>query len=85
MDPELRTFEEQMDFLAADEQEAIEGYEKIINIIADEHVKQQLIEILEEEKAHKNFLEAVKLNPSISYKDPLPNQEIEELEFESFE
>ena len=82
MEPELLTFEEQMDFLAADEQEAIEGYEKVIALVQDEHVREQLIKILEEEKAHKAFLEAVKVNPMLEYIDPsIPQveQEIEEV------
>lgn len=81
MDPELKTFDEQMDFLAADEQEAIEGYEKIIAIVADQHVKEQLEKILAEEKAHKEFLERVKKDQSINYEEPLPQiEEVEELD-----
>lgn len=67
MDPELNTFDEQMDFLAADEQEAIEGYEKVIDLVDDENVKIQLQKILEEERAHKAFLEEVKQNRNLVY------------------
>ena len=61
------TFEGKMDFLAADEDEAIAGYEKILPLIEEESVKEQLSKILEEEKAHKAFLEAVKEDHSLVY------------------
>ena len=85
MDPELKTFDEQMDFLAKDEQEAIEGYEKVIAIVVDEHVKEQLTKILVEEKAHKAFLEQVKLDKSIEYTEPLPEQAEETIDLEWME
>ena len=66
-EPKLETFDEQMDFLASDEQEAIDGYEKVLALVEDEHVKAQLEKILEEERAHKEFLEAVKKDPSLEY------------------
>ena len=66
-EPKLETFDEQMDFLAADEQEAIDGYEKVLDLIEDEHVREQLEKILEEERAHKEFLEAVKKDPTLVY------------------
>ena len=66
-EPKLETFDEQMDFLAKDEQEAIEGYEKVIALVEDEHVKEQLEKILIEEKAHKEFLEKVKGDHSLEY------------------
>ena len=69
-EPKLETFEEQMDFLAADEQEAIDGYDKVLALVKDEHVKEQLEHIKEEEVAHKEFLEAVKEDPSLVYEDP---------------
>ena len=70
---EPETFDEKMDFLAADEQEAIDGYEKIIASLGEEdaHVKEQLDKILIEEKAHKKFLEDVKADHSILYTEPL--------------
>lgn len=61
------TFEEQMDFLAADEDEAIAGYEKIIAECEDEHVKEQLEKILIEERAHKEFVEKVKEDRTLEY------------------
>jgi len=72
---EPETFEEKMDFLAADEQEAIDGYEKIIAAIDDEHVKEQLNKIMIEEKAHKEYLEKVKEDQSIDYTEPLEDEE----------
>lgn len=66
-EPRLETFDEQMDFLAKDEQEAIDGYEKVLALVDDEHVKEQLNKILEEERAHKEFLEAVKSDKSLVY------------------
>lgn len=66
-EPKLETFDEQMDFLAADEQEAIDGYDKVIALVEDEHVKEQLKKILVEEKAHKEFLEKVKEDKTLEY------------------
>lgn len=66
-EPKLETFDEQMDFLAKDEQEAIDGYEKIIALVEDEHVKEQLEKILVEERAHKEFLEKVKEDHTLEY------------------
>ena len=77
MNPELKTFDEQMDFLAADEQEAIEGYEKVIELVEDENVRAQLVKILEEEKAHKAFLEEVKQNRNLVYGEEVQIQMIE--------
>ena len=74
------TFEEQMDFLAADEDEAIAGYEKIIALVEDEHIKEQLKKILVEEKAHKKFLVAVKKDPTLEYSHE--EEEVKEKEVE---
>lgn len=81
-EPKLETFEEQMDFLAKDEQEAIDGYEKVIALVEDEHVKEQLEKILIEEKAHKDFLEKVKEDKELVYEEPLPVEEPKEEEVE---
>ena len=77
-EPKLETFDEQMDFLAADEQEAIDGYEKVIALVEDEHVKAQLEKILVEEKAHKEFLEKVKEDKSLEYSHEEHEEEKEE-------
>lgn len=63
----LDTYEDQITYLVKDEDEAIEGYEKVLNLIEDENVKEQLEKILEEEKAHKEFLEKVISDKSLKY------------------
>ena len=76
-------FEGQIDFLVADEQEAIDGYEKVLNKIEDEHVANELEKIETEEKAHKEFLDTVKDNPEAEYVEPLETEdEVEETEIE---
>ena len=77
-EPKLETFDEQMDFLAKDEQEAIDGYEKVLALVEDEHVKEQLNKILEEERAHKEFLEAVKKDPALEYSHEHKEEEQED-------
>lgn len=71
----LETFDDKMDFLAGDEEEAIDGYDEIIPEVEDEHIKDQLTHIRDEEKAHKKYLNDVKEDPSIDYEDP---EELEE-------
>lgn len=70
-----KTFEEAMDFLAKDEEEAIKGYEEVIAQMTDEHVIEQLTKILIEEKAHKAYLEKAKKDRSAVYEEPLPEEE----------
>ena len=77
-EPKLETFDEQMDFLAADEQEAIDGYEKVLGLVEDEHVKEQLQHIMDEERAHKDFLEKVKEDRSLVYSHEEQEEEHEE-------
>ena len=76
------TFEEKMDFLAADEDEAIEGYRKVLEMLGEEeaHVKEQLEKILEEEEAHKAFLDAVKKDHELVYSHEESNEEEKEPE-----
>lgn len=74
-EPKLDTFDEQMDFLAKDEQEAIDSYETILALVDDENVKEQLNKIMIEEKAHKDFLEKVKGDRSLKYTEPLEDSE----------
>lgn len=71
-------FEGQMDFLAADEDEAIEGYEAVLKVIEDEHIKGELEKIRTEEIAHKDFLEKIKTDPTAVYTEPLMDEEPEE-------
>lgn len=75
-------FEGQMDFLAADEDEAIKGYEAVLKVIEDEHIKGELEKIRIEEVAHKEFLEKIKTDPTAVYTEPLMDEESEEEESE---
>ena len=61
--------EEKMDFLADDEQEAIDGYDEVIDSVENEHLKDQLEHIRDEEIAHKEFLDAAKKDPDVDYED----------------
>lgn len=63
------SFDDKMDFLAKDEQEAIDGYDEVIDTVEDEHVKDQLEHIRDEEVAHKEFLDAVKEDSSLTYEE----------------
>ena len=71
-------FEDQMDYLAKDEDEAIEGYEKVIDKVEDERIAAELEKIKTEEEAHKDFLETVKEDPTAEYVEPLSTEEVEE-------
>lgn len=68
-------FEGQIDFLAADEDEAIKGYDAVIKVIEDEHIKGELEKIKTEEVAHKEFLEKIKADPTVVYTGPLIEEE----------
>lgn len=71
------SFDDKMDFLAADEQEAIDGYDLIINALGDDeaNVKEQLEKIKIEEIAHKEYLEKVKADHNLEYTEPLEYEE----------
>lgn len=72
------SFEGKIDFLAADEEEAIEGYDKVILALSDEkyeNVRKQLEIIRDEEVAHKEFLENVKEDLEAVYVDPSEAEE----------
>ena len=80
-EPKLETFEDKMDFLAKDEQEAIDGYDKVIAMLdkeQDAFVIEQLTKIKVEEEAHKKYLEDVKTNKELEYTEPLEQDELEE-------
>ena len=64
-----KSFDKQMDFLAKDEEEAIKGYDEVIESIDDEHVKEQLQKIRQEEEQHLKFLREVKENHELKYVD----------------
>ncbi len=73
------TFEGKMDLLAKDEQEAIDAYNKVLALLGDEesNVKEQLNKIIEEEVAHREFLEAVKENHDLVYEHEHKEEEPE--------
>lgn len=74
------TFEGKIDFLAADEEEAIEGYDKVLLALDEEkysNVRKQLEIIRDEEVAHKEFLEKVKSDLGTVYVDPNEDKEEE--------
>ena len=69
------SFEDIIDFLKADEDEAIIGYEKAIAKVEDEFIKSQLVKIEIEEKAHKAYLEKVLEDPTVEYTEPLEDED----------
>ena len=74
------TFEGKIDFLAADEEEAIEGYDKVLLALDGDkysNVRKQLEIIRDEEVAHKEFLEKVKSDLGTVYVDPSEDKEEE--------
>lgn len=68
-------FEGQMDFLADSEEKAISEYEAVIDKVEDEHVAGELEKIATEEEAHKDFVNAVKEDPTAEYVEPLETEE----------
>ena len=73
-----KTFEGKIDFLAADEEEAIEGYDKVLLALTDkkyEHIRKQLEIIRDEEVAHKEFLEKAINDLKAIYVDPSENRD----------
>ena len=62
-----------LEFLAKDEEEAIEGYDKVISELDEEEDKEllaQLKKIRDEEQAHLDFLNKAKEDPDAKYEDP---------------
>lgn len=61
-EPKLETFEDKINFLIGDEDEAIAGYDKIIAMLGEDDANaiEQLTHLKEEEVAHKDFLEVLK-------------------------
>lgn len=66
---ENESFEELMDFLANDEQQAIDGYDEVIDQLDDEFVIDQLKKIRKEEEDHLAYLRGVKENHKLEYID----------------
>ena len=72
-DDKLETFADKINFLTADEEEAIEGYDKILLTLTDKkyaNIKKQLEIIRDEEVAHKEFLEQALTDLNAVYIDP---------------
>ena len=69
------SFEDIVDFLKADEEEAIKGYEKALDKVEDDFVKDQLDKINTEEKAHKAYLDKVVEDPAVEYTEPLEDED----------
>lgn len=70
-----KSFDEWMDFLAKDEEDAIKGYDEVIESLDDEGVIEQLKKIREEEENHLRFLREVKENHELKYVDEKPKEE----------
>ena len=67
---ETLSFDDRMDSLAKDEQEAIDSYDKAIAELVDEpNVVEQLKKIREEEANHLKYLNEVKSNHDLKYVD----------------
>lgn len=74
---------EKLEFLAKDEEEAIEGYDKVLNELNDEEDKDlivQLKKIRDEEQAHLDFLLKAKEDPDAEYEDPSDSEPKEDEE-----
>ena len=63
-------YKEKLEFLAKDEKEAIDGYDKIIEELGDNPVVTQLKKIRDEEQAHLDFLLKAKDDENAKYVDP---------------
>lgn len=61
---------EQLDFLAKDEEEAIEGYDKVIEKLGDSPIVAELKKIRDEEQAHLDFLLKAQEDEDAKYVDP---------------
>ena len=61
-----KSYEESLDFLAKDEEEAIKGYDEVIESL-DGEIVEQLKKIREEEVAHLEFLQKAKKDKSLKY------------------
>ena len=72
---------ELLEFLAKDEEEAIDGYDEVIAKLdkeQDASLIEQLTKIRDEEQAHLDFLNEAKENPNLKYEDPAHEQEEDE-------
>ena len=68
---ENKDYKKDLEFLAKDEEEAIEGYDKVIEKMDDDDpLKEQLTKIRDEEKAHLDFLRKAQEDKDAEYVDP---------------
>lgn len=75
----MKSLKEKLEFLAKDEEEAIEGYDKVISELDEnDPIVPQLKKIRDEEKAHLDFLNEAKENPDLKYEDPAHEEEAED-------
>ena len=74
-----KNLNELLDFLAKDEEEAIKGYDKVIEKLGDSPIVEQLKRIRDEEIAHLDFLRKAKENPNLEYIDPSEEEEASKL------
>lgn len=75
---ESKSYEELIDFLIADEDEAIKGYDEVLAQLDDKHVIEELNKVRTEEVAHKEFLEKIKEDKTAIYVEPLEPEEKKE-------
>ena len=74
-------YKEDLEFLAKDEEEAIAGYDKVIDKMDDDNpIKAQLKKIRDEEQAHLDFLNKAKEDEDAKYVDPSDSEPEEEEE-----
>lgn len=69
-DMEKRDYKESLEFLAKDEEEAIKGYDEVIEELGENPIVEQLKKIRDEEKAHLDFLREAKDDKDAKYVDP---------------
>ena len=63
-------YEEHLDKLAKDEQEAIDAYDKAIEELEEKEIVEELKRIREEEVAHLEFLKRAKTDKNARYEEP---------------
>ena len=72
----MEDLKSKLEFLAKDEEEAIEGYDKVLaELDENDPIAIQLKKIRDEEQAHLDFLLEAKENPNAKYVDPSDEDE----------
>lgn len=64
----MKTIEETLKSLEADEEEAIEGYKKALELHPSENMELSFKQILIEEEAHRAYLREAMKNPDALYR-----------------